>query len=288
MVRRPLIPGLCVLSLAMTVYWSLSREPLNDVRANPGNELTMTIMPMVSDPGSAAAGLGLPRAFGRYSGTVWWSPHPIENDPAYPRYAGRFTQANLAHYLIGHPGLTARIFASGAGPYLTFRNTNLGSYPTGSGHAPGSQECRDCLLMDVSRAMRWSGLAGVLAYWMACLAGAVLLVRGSRPGSRRRGFALVALVLTGCTVIQYVTAVYGEGNEVIKHMVIALFTASLAPIWLLAGALHQPPRAGLPPGPGERRARQSRPRPGLRSPEAGDVTPAARCDGTGLVVPTRE
>jgi hypothetical protein len=238
------IPGLCVASLAVTVFWSLSREPPGDVRVNSADELTMTIMPLVSDPGAAAAGLGLPRAFGRYSGTLWWSAHPIEDDPAYPRYADRFTQANLAHYLIGRPGLTARIFASGAGPYLTFRNTNLGSYPAGPGHAPRSQECRDCLLMDVSRAMRWAGLAGVLAYWMACLAGAGLLLRRSRRGDRRRGFALVALVLTGCTVIQYVTAVYGEGNEVIKHMVIALFTASIAPIWLLAGALAASPRAG--------------------------------------------
>ena len=102
---------------------------------------------------------------------------------------------------------------------------------------------------------------------MACLAGAVLLMRRSRPGDAallvrgpppgglRRGFALVALVLTGCTVVQYVTAVYGEGNEVIKHMVIALFTASLAPIWLLAGALCQPPRARRPAAPGERDAR---------------------------------
>ena len=243
-----LIPGLCVLTLAVTVFWSLSREPRSDVRVNSADELTMTIMPMVSDPGAAAAGLGLPRAFGRYSGTLWWSPHPIEDDPAYPRYADRFTQANLAHYLIGRPGLTARIFASGAGPYLTFRNTNLGSYPAGRGHAPRGQECRDCLLMDVSRAMRWTGLAGVLAYWTACLAGAGLLLRRSRPGDRRRGFAVVALVLTGCTVIQYVTAVYGEGNEVIKHMVIALFTASLAPIWLLAGALCTSPRAGASPG----------------------------------------
>ena len=249
-----LIPALCVLSLAVTMYWSLSRQPLNDVRANSANELTMTIMPMVSDPGAAAAGLGLPRTFGRYSGTNWWSAHPIEDDPAYPRYAGRFTQANLAHYLMRHPGLTARIFASGADPYLTFRNTNLGTYPMGSGYAPRSQECRDCLLMDVSRAMRWTGLAGVLAYWMACLAGAGLLLHRSRRGDRRRGFALVALVLIGCTMIQYVTAVYGEGNEVIKHMVIALFAASLAPIWLLAGALCKPPRAGLPPGPGEQDA----------------------------------
>jgi hypothetical protein len=239
-----LIPAMCVLTLAITVYWSLTREPLNDARANAADELTMTIMPMFPDAGAAAAALGLPRAFGRYSGTTWWSANPIENDPAYPRYASRLTQANLARYLTGHPGLTARIFASGAGPYLTFRNTNLGSYPIGSGHAPGSQECRDCLLMDVSRAMRWTGLAGVLAYWTACLAGAALLVRRSRPGDRRRGFALVALVLTGCTVIQYVTAVYGEGNEVIKHMVIALFTASIAPIWLLASALCTSPRAG--------------------------------------------
>ena len=49
-----LIPGLCVLSLVMTAYWSLSREPLNDVRANSGNELTMTIMPLVPDAGAAA------------------------------------------------------------------------------------------------------------------------------------------------------------------------------------------------------------------------------------------
>lgn len=249
-----LIPGLCVLTLAMTAYWSLTREPLNDVRANAGNELTMTIMQRFPDAGDAAAGLGLPRAFGRYSGSTWWSAHPIENDPAYPRYASRFTQANLARYLTGHPGLAARIFASGAGPYLTFRNTNLGSYPIGSGHAPRSQECRDCLLMDVSRAMRWTGLAGVLAYWGACLAGAALLVRRSRPGDRRRGFALAALVLTGCTVIQYVTAVYGEGNEVIKHMVIALFTASIAPIWLLAGAVSKPSPAGLALDAGEQDA----------------------------------
>ena len=254
MVCSRLIPGLCVLSLAMTVYWSLSREPLNDVRANSANELTMTIMPMVSDPGDVAAGLGLPRAFGRYSGTLWWSAHPIESDPAYPRYAGRFTQANLAHYLIRRPGLTARIFASGADPYLIFRNTNLGTYPLGSGHAPRSQDCRDCLLMGVSRAMRWTGLVGVLAYWIACLSGAGLLLRRSRRGERRRGFALVGLVLIGCTVIQYITAVYGEGNEVIKHMVIALFTASIAPIWLLAGALDKPPGARLPPGPGEQDA----------------------------------
>ena len=55
-----LIPALCVLTLAVTVFWSLSREPRSDVRVNSADELTMTIMPMVSDPGAAAAGLGLP------------------------------------------------------------------------------------------------------------------------------------------------------------------------------------------------------------------------------------
>ena len=273
----PPIPGLCVLTLAVTVFWSLSREPRSDVRVNSADELTMTIMPMVSDLGAAAAGLGLPRAFGRYSGTLWWSAHPIEDDPAYPRYADRFTQANLAHYLIGRPGLTARIFASGAC-----------LVPDLPEHQPGQLPG---LAWVTLRAVRNAGTAcsrtsrgrcggpGWPGSWRTgwpAWPGAGLLLRRSRRGDRRRGFALVALVLIGCTVIQYVTAVYGEGNEVIKHMVIALFTASIAPIWLLAGVLCTSPRAG--PSPGSRGADAGRERSPARHLTDGDLCCARRHD----------
>lgn len=67
----------------------------------------------------------------------------------------------------------------------------------------------------------------------------MLLIAMSVPGGRRRAFGLVGLALIGCTVVQYATAVYGGGNEVTKHLSLALYTAALAPVWLVAGALHR-------------------------------------------------
>jgi hypothetical protein len=129
------------------------------------------------------------------------------------------------------------VFSDAAPSYLQFRNRNLGSYPTSSGYAPESQECRDCVLEDVSHALSWTGFTGVLLYWLACIGAALWLIRTSVARSRRRGFALSSLMLIGCTLIQYTTSVYGEGNEVTKHLSIALFAASLAPVLLAAGAL---------------------------------------------------
>ncbi|HEY1916277.1 MAG TPA: hypothetical protein VGH27_11955, partial [Streptosporangiaceae bacterium] len=130
-----------------------------------------------------------------------------------------------------------RVFADGAPAYLQFRNNNLGSYPANAGYAPESQECRDCVLEDVSHALTWTGFAGVLAYWLACIAAAAWLIRTSVARSRRRGFAFSSLMLIGCTLVQYATSVYGEGNEVTKHLSVGLFTSSLAPVLLAAGAL---------------------------------------------------
>lgn len=233
-----IVPALCVLSLAATAGWNLHSERLQDAQVNFGNEVTMTIMPLTSDPAQVAVGLGLPASFGRYSGSSWWSLHPIEKDPRYPRYADKFTDANLGRYLSGHPVLAAKVFASGAGAYYTFRAGYLGSYAMSAGYGSWAQECRVCLIQNVSHSLSWAGIGGVLAYWLACAAAALLLVRRSLPGSRRRGFALVALTLIGCTLVQYITSVFGEGNEVTKHLSVALFAACLAPLWLAAAALN--------------------------------------------------
>lgn len=238
--RSRAVPALCVLSLAATGAWSLTHESQSDLRTNVGNELTMTMMPTAADPGAMAVGLGLPRSFGRYSGTNWWSPHPIEDDPLYPRYQHRFTQANLGGYLAAHPLLADRVLSGGAGAFWLFRNTNIGTYPMGAGYIPESQECRMCLLLKAAHAMQWTGFPGVLVVWGVCLTLAGRLVRTSRQGSRRRAFGLVSLLLTGCAVAQYITAVYGEGNEVTKHLAVALFATALAYVWLAAGAAHTP------------------------------------------------
>jgi ABC-type amino acid transport system permease subunit len=117
----------------------------------------------------------------------------------------------------------------------------LGSYGESSGEPPGAQECRLCLLQTVSRGFAWSGFAGVAAYWLACLVGAGLLIRRSAPGTIRRGFAVVAVMLIGVTLVQYLTAVLGEGNEITKHLSVALLAATLAPVWLAAGAFTREP-----------------------------------------------
>ncbi|MBS2962577.1 hypothetical protein KGA66_05930 [Actinocrinis puniceicyclus] len=171
--------------------------------------------------------------------TNWWSPHPVELDPMYARYRSRLSRANLARYLATQPALDARVFAGGAGACLSFRNTNIGTYPMHAGYTPESQECRSCLLQDTAHALKWNGFSGVLVYWLACFAAAGWPIARSVPGGRRRAFGLVGLALIGCTVVQYTTAVYGEGDEVTKHLSPALFAAALAPVWLVAGAFQQ-------------------------------------------------
>lgn len=232
-----IVPALVVLSLALTSAWSLSNESTADAQINFGNELTMTIMPMTSNPDQVATELGLPASFGKYSGTNWWGTPAIHDDPRFQHYAVKFTDSNLAQFFAKNPTLTARIFAGGAHSYLQFRNTNLGTYPEHAGYAPESQECRDCVIESVAHALSWTGFAGIFVYWLACIAAALWLIRASAIRSLRRGFACSALMLIGCTLIQYATAVYGEGNEVTKHLVVALFSACLAPVLLAAGAL---------------------------------------------------
>ena len=234
-----IVPALCVLSLALTAAWSLSNEVQIDKRVNFANEVTLSIMPLTHDPSAVATGLGLPASWGKYSGSNWWSPQSMYSDPQYPEYESKFTDGNLAHYLAEHPVLAARVFAGGAGPYLSFRETNLGTYPANAGYVPESQECRDCLLLDVSHSLEWTGFTGVALYWLACIAAAGYLWRTSRPGTRRRAAAVTSATLIGCVLVQYLTAVYGEGVEVVKHLSVGLFAASLTPIWLGVGALTE-------------------------------------------------
>ncbi|MGX7826305.1 glycan biosynthesis hexose transferase WsfD [Actinokineospora sp. 24-640] len=226
-----------VAAVGGAVAWVSGAEPGGFERINVANEITQAIMPASEDPVEVAVDLGLPASFARFSGQGWWSKQPIHSAPEWPSVSKLMTRDHLARYLLDHPGVTARVLAGGADSYLHFRPHNLGSYGVGAGEPPRAQECRLCLLPTVSRAFAWSGFPGVVAYWLACLAAAALLARRSDPGTARRGFALVTVMLIGCTVVQYVTAVLGDGAEVTKHLVVGLLAASLAPVWLLAARL---------------------------------------------------
>ena len=245
--RRPsgrltawVLPVVAVASVGSAAVWvSGAEDPILE-KINVANTITMVIMPQSGDPAEVATDLGLPASFGRYSGSHWWSPKPMYLDAHYPAYDDRITRENLAQYLYHHPDAVWRLITGGADDYLAYRVDYLGNYGELSGHPPKSQECRLCVLPTVSRAFGWSGFPGIATYWLACLAGAVLLIRRSAPGTVRRGFAAVTVTLVGVAVVQYLTAVLGEGNEITKHLAVALLAATLAPVWLVAGACLPP------------------------------------------------
>jgi hypothetical protein len=239
------LPAVALASLTSAAVWVSGEEPALYKKINVTNTITMTIMPLSRDPARAAVDLGLPEEFGRYSGSHWWSPRPMYRDPRFAAYVDLMTRENLGDYLLDHPRMVARMIVAGADDYLAYRVDYLGSHGEFSGRPPGSQECRLCVLPTVSRALAWSGFPGIVGYWLGCLALAVLLVRRSAPGTLRRGFALVTIALIGVTVVQYLTAVFGEGNEITKHLSVALLAATLAPVWLLAGTVA----ARSPDGP---------------------------------------
>ncbi|MEY9886397.1 hypothetical protein ABIA31_000023 [Catenulispora sp. MAP5-51] len=235
------LPALCVGSILMTALWVLGAfSPDGDIpleKVNVSNEVTMTVMPLSKDPGGVAVDLGLPRRFGAYSGSNWWSEKSIPNDPEYAAISGKLTQVNLAHYFAMNPAMSAKIFTGGAKAYLSFRNDYIGTYDESADHPAGTQEQRMILVTDISRAFRSFGISAIICYWGFCGTAAVWLFRRSAPNSKPRGFALVAGILLSFAVLQYFVSIYGDGNEVTKHLVVGLLAASIAPLWLAASAV---------------------------------------------------
>lgn len=240
--------GACVVLLA--AVWVTSSEAEWYEKVNVSNVVTKKVMPLSSDPGMVAADLGLPATFGRYSGTDWWSAQPIQSDPGYASHEDLISRRNLAGYLLDHPATTGAMLSDAASDYFAFRPDYLGTYTQESGARAGAQECRLCLLPALFHAAGFGGFPGLVTLWLLGTAAAIALIRRSRPGTTRRGFAQVALALVGCTAVQYVTAVFGDGVETTKHLAVGLFAVALMLVWLLAAALAEraTPFSANPPG----------------------------------------
>ena len=100
----------------------------------------MIFTDIVTTPASAPAqlhALGLPVGWARYAGRYYWHPDSVRTNPLLTRYEGRLTDANIAHYLITHPGSIASIGQKAATAAQLLRVTTLGDYPPASGHRAG-------------------------------------------------------------------------------------------------------------------------------------------------------
>lgn len=217
-----------------------------DQQTNVRNELTMTLMPLSDDPGAVAAGLGLPHSFGTYSGTSIWSEHPMQQDPAFD--SSRVTLVRLGGYLATHPRLSARILASGSGPFLRMFRTGyyIGNYTKADSQGKAQRaDHRIAVVSWLANHFAWVGFGGIMVFWIACIVAATAFRRRSDRRSLRHAFATVSLVLAVGSVSQYLTAVFGEGNEVTKHLVISVFCATLTPVWLFAAGFAAREQVGV-------------------------------------------
>lgn len=167
--------------------------------------------------------LGLPASWARYAGHYYWDTGSVRTNPLLRRYEGRLTDANIAHYLLTHPGSVASIGQQAATQAQFFRVTALGDYPASAGHPPGTVESRVVVVTWLMhRLPPRLGFGWYLPLWAAMAAVAVAALRRRRRNRSRawhRDGAVLVLCMTGCAVAAFVPPAYFAGISTTRHMV---------------------------------------------------------------------
>lgn len=205
--------------------------------------------------------LGLPISWARYAGHYYWHPHSVRTNPLFTRFEGRLTDANIAHYLLTHPGSMASIGQKAATAAQLLRVTTLGDYPPASGHPAGSVESRVVVVTWLARRLPARlGLLLLLPLWAAMVVIGAVTLRLRRGGSWHRDAAVLVLCMTGCAMAAFIPPAYFAGISTTRHMVGSNLATLLALILSIALAVsmgyqavtHALARPGAPAtGPGD-------------------------------------
>jgi hypothetical protein len=188
--------------------------------------------------------LGLPVSWARYAGRYYWHPHSVRTNPLLARYEGQLTDANIAHYLMTHPGSIASIGQKAAMAAQLLRVTTLGDYPPASGHRAGSVESRVVVVTWLAQRLPARlGLFLLLPLWavMAAIGAAALRLR--RGDSWHRDGAVLVLCMTGCAMAAFIPPAYFAGISTTRHMVGTNLATLLALILSIALAVSMGFRA---------------------------------------------
>ena len=188
--------------------------------------------------------LGLPVGWAKYAGHYYWHPHSVRTNPLFTRYEGRLTDANIAHYLLTHPGSIASIGQKAATAAQLLRVTTLGDYPPASGHAAGSVESRVVVITWLAQRLPARlGLFLLLPLWAAMVAIGAITLRLRRGGSWHRDAAVLVLCMTGSAMAAFIPPAYFAGISTTRHMVGSNLATLLALILSLALAVSMGCRA---------------------------------------------
>jgi hypothetical protein len=192
-----------------------------------------------STAGPALRALGLPVSWKRYAGRYYWHPRSVRTNPNFFRYVTKFSDSNIAHYLVTHPASIWTIGQAAAIQAQRFRVTQLGDYPAYAGHPPGAVESRVTVITWLMHQLPAGlGFGWYLTLWgvMAVLAIVVIALRRPRGGhgpsgsgvspgdavsarSWQRDAAVLVLCMTGCAATAFIPPAYFAGISTTRHMV---------------------------------------------------------------------
>ncbi len=188
-----------------------------------------------STAGPALRALGLPASWKRYAGRYYWHPRSVRTNPNFFRYVTKFTDSNIAHYLITHPASIWTIGQAAAIQAQKFRVTQLGDYPVYAGHRPGAYESRVIVMTWLMHQLPAGlGFGWYLPLWgaMAVLAIAVIAMR--RPDRWQRDAAVLVLCMTCCAATAFIPPAYFAGISTTRHMVGTNLSTGIALVFAIA------------------------------------------------------
>jgi hypothetical protein len=231
-------------------------------RATPGglaaetrfNLVFAEILPLDGHPAQDVRRLGYPEQAAQYAGQPIWCVRL--DDPEHAALADviekRISYTDISVFLFDQPASALRVLehSSTAGffqPQPTAvhcpdLNTRIGDYTVGANQGPAFDR-RFIPLSLTLRVLGNGGFPGLVLLWLGAAAVAVL--------ARRRGLLvpLADLVLFACClgVVQFITAAFGDGVDITKHMNLAVFGTALSGLGAVplgAAALSPRLRAG--------------------------------------------
>jgi hypothetical protein len=164
--------------------------------------------------------LHLPPSWARYAGKFYWAPGSVRTDPLFNRYKPEFTDANVVHFLLTHPGRLWSIGNHAAIDANLVRVNTLGDYPPNSGHPPGAYESRVAVVSWLTRHLSGkAGLGFLLPLWAAMLAVGLIALRRRSSQPWQRDGAVLVLCMTTCAMLAFIPPGFFDGISTTRHMV---------------------------------------------------------------------
>ncbi|WP_172824170.1 glycan biosynthesis hexose transferase WsfD [Leifsonia sp. 21MFCrub1.1] len=229
-----IIGAALVVVFVASAGWMLSNNPKEFQQINPWELISVGILGPSHTPAQDLEEMGFPAEMAKYAGKTAGDEGSVMHTPEWREYGDRMNYGTVARFLLAHPDRVWPLLNTGAYDFFVAQPTYMGANEPG--HGPKKQPAFS-LIAAVGKAingLHFFVVGGALAFTLGALAR-----RRSQRGSPAWGFANAAVLMAAFTVVQFITAVFGEAIENTKHLVFAILSSTLV-VPFIAVSLLQP------------------------------------------------